>query len=372
MSDRAIRLLLVNTVPTVRNGQTMFLLKYLRAMDLSDMAVGYVARNEVPAELRAQLTALGVRIYELPMRNRKPLAYLKRLTAIIRAERYNIVHANGNSATLFWEMLAARRCGVPVRIAHSHNTFCVHRAVHRMLYWPMQWLTNYPMACGTAAGRWLFGRRRFEVVPIASDPETYRYRPETRAAMRGRMGLEGRIAVGCVAGFAPQKNHAFLLRAFAEAHRRNEALHLVLIGDGKLRDEIEAQIRELALSDCVTLTGEVPDVPDRLQAMDAMALPSLFEGFPNVLVEWQLAGLPALVSDAVTRECDLTGLLRYLPLDEEAWAEALAGISTVDREAASRDGAEQAARRGYDVRVEAARLKGRYRQMLEEQRASRS
>ena len=125
-------------------------------------------------------------------------------------------------------------------------------------------------------------------------------------------------------------------------------------------------------ADCVTLTGEVPDVPDRLQAMDAMALPSLFEGFPNVLVEWQLAGLPALVSDAVTRECDLTGLLRYLPLDEEAWAEALAGLSTVDREAASRDGAEQVARRGYDVRVEAARLKGRYRQMLEEQRASRS
>lgn len=365
MSGDRIRLLLVNTVPTVRNGQTMFLLKYLRAMDLSDMDVGYVARNVVEPELKRQLSEQNVRIYELPMRNRQPLIYLKRLTAIIRDGGYNVVHANGNSATLFWEMLAARLCGVRVRIAHSHNTFCVHRAAHRLLYWPMQWLTTDPMACGREAGMWLFGDRPFEIVPIASDPETYRYREDVRREMRARMGLEGKTAVGCVAGFNAQKNHGFLLRAFAKALRRNGDLRLILIGDGKLRPQIEDEIRELRLEPAVTLTGEVSDVPERLQAMDAMSLPSLAEGFPNVLVEWQLAGLPTLVSDAVTRDCAMTDLLRYLPLDEEVWAEAMAELRPGDREAASREGARQVAARGYDVRVEAEKLKRRYREMLD-------
>ncbi len=367
MGERAMRLLLVNTVPTVRNGQTMFLLKYLRAMDRSGMDVGYVARNAVAPELRRQLTELGVRVYELPMRNRRPLVYLKRLTAVIREGGYDIVHANGNSATLFWELLAARLCGVRVRIAHSHNTFCVHQTAHRLLYWPMQWLTNYPMACGREAGRWLFGSRPFEIVPVASDPETYRYREDVRREARARMGLDGKIAVGCVAGFNAQKNHGFLLRAFARALRRNGDLRLILMGDGKLRPQIEAQIQELRLEQAVTLTGEVPDVPERLQAMDAMVLPSLAEGFPNVLVEWQLAGLPALVSDAVTRDCAMTDLLRYLPLDEEVWAEAMAGLTPVDRAAASRESARQVAARGYDVRAEAGKLKRRYREMLDEQ-----
>lgn len=362
-----MRLLLVNTVATARNGQTMFLLKYLRAMDLSDMEVGYVAAGSVDDQIRREFEAAGARVYHLPMRNRRPMAYMKALTGVIRQGRYDIVHANGNSATLFWEMLAARVCGVRVRIAHSHNTHCVHQAMHRLLYWPMQLLTSHPMACGEEAGRWLFGRRPFEIVNNASDPEEFRYSPEKRQVMREKMGLGDRIAIGCVAGMNAQKNHGFLLEAFARAHQRNGWLQLILIGDGKLRPEIERQIRKLALEECVTLTGAVSDVPDRLQAMDAMALPSLYEGFPNVLVEWQLAGLPSLVSDAVTAECAMTGLLRYLPLEQSVWADALAGICLVDRAVASAEGIRAAADRGYDVRVEAQKLKARYRRMLEEQ-----
>ena len=49
-----------------------------------------------------------------------------------------------------------------------------------------------------------------------------------------------------------------------------------------------------------------------------MALPSLFEGFPTVLLEWQCAGLPTLASASVTREAALTPLVSFLPLDAGA------------------------------------------------------
>ena len=95
-----IRLLLVNTVKTTQNGQTTFLLNYLRNMDREGMTIGFAAANSVEQWVRDELAGMGVTLYELPYRNRKPLKYVRALMKIIREGGYNIVHAHGNSATL--------------------------------------------------------------------------------------------------------------------------------------------------------------------------------------------------------------------------------------------------------------------------------
>ena len=79
-----------------------------------------------------------------------------------------------------------------------------------------------------------------------------------------------------------------------------------------------------------------------------------------MLVEAQLCGLPALVSDRVTRACDMTGLLRYLPLETDTWSQALTAFEPVERTASSRNGCERAAERGFDIRIQAAKLRQRY------------
>lgn len=367
--SKEIRLLLVNTVRTTQNGQTMFLLNYLRHMDRSGMKIGFVAANAVEGWVRDELDRMGVALYELPMRNRHPLQYMRALQGVIRKGDYQIIHAHGNSATLATEMVAAARAGVPVRIAHSHNTRCNHILVHKLLTPLLLRCATARFACGQEAGRWLFGGRKFTVIRNASDAGVYGFDGSRRQRMREQMGLTGQTVIGTVGSLNAQKNPLFLLRAFAKARTQNENLHLLMVGDGPLRPQVERFVADNGLTNCVTLTGRINDVPDRLQAMDMMALPSVHEGFPCVLVEWQLNGLPALVSDAVTRDCDLTGMLRYMPLDEAVWAEAMAKtVLMQDRAQISRENGQKVAAAGYDIHTEAAQIKRGYQELLEAKR----
>ncbi len=362
-----IRLLMVNTVKSELNGQTLIVLKYLRAMDRAGMTIGYASKGEPAPEIRQALEALGVKVWALPeRRGQRPLSYGRALSRIVRREGYNIVHVHGNSATVALDLLASRLGGARVRIAHSHNTTTGYPLVNRLLK-PLMFLNaNGRMACGREAGQWMFGNRPFDVIPIASDADEYAFDAARREQKRREMGVGPEdILLMLVGLLTPQKNHAFLLDAFADAVARNPRLKLMLVGGGELRQPLEEQVARLHLGDSVTFTGPVRDVPDRMRAADALVLPSLYEGFPNVLVEAQLSGLPTLVSDKVTRDCDMTGLLAWLPLDRAAWAEAMAAHRPIDRDAASRAAREAIALRGFDIRAAAAKLRGRYEQLLE-------
>ena len=362
-----IRLLMVNTVKSELNGQTLIVLKYLRAMDRAGMTIGYASKGEPAPEIRQALEALGVKVWALPeRRGQRPLSYGRALSRIVRREGYNIVHVHGNSATVALDLLASRLGGARVRIAHSHNTTTGYPLVNRLLK-PLMFLNaNGRMACGREAGQWMFGNRPFDVIPIASDADEYAFDAARREQKRREMGVGPEdILLMLVGLLTPQKNHAFLLDAFADAVARNPRLKLMLVGGGELRQPLEEQVARLHLGDSVTFTGPVRDVPDRMRAADALVLPSLYEGFPNVLVEAQLSGLPALVSDKVTRDCDMTGLLAWLPLDRAAWAEAMAAHRPIDRDAASRAAREAIALRGFDIRAAAAKLRGHYEQLLE-------
>lgn len=364
---KQIRLLLVNTVNTRQNGQTTFLMNYLRNMDISDMKVGFVAARGLDDWMRGEMETMGVSVHHLPMRNRHPQKYVNALMNIICEGEYNVIHVHGNSATMAAEMFAAERAGVPVRIVHSHNTRCANVLIHKLLLPLMRKCVNARFACGKEAGEWLYGGQKFEVIRNASDARRFAFDPNVRANVRAQLGLSDATVIGAVGSLSPQKNPLFLLEAFAAARKINDKLHLLMLGDGSLRAQVEEKIAQLGLTAHVTLAGRVNDVPDKLQAMDMAVLPSLYEGFPCVLVEWQLNGLPVKVSDTVTRECDMTGLLEYLPLDADQWANAMAkAVPQDERGAVCAEAAAKVALAGYEIRSEAGRLKARYAALLEE------
>ena len=139
-----------------------------------------------------------------------------------------------------------------------------------------------------------------------------------RVAKRRAWGLpDGAFAVGIVARLSPVKNHALLLKAVAQLDTR---FHLIVIGDGPSRNQLEELARKLRIEARVHFVGEVVS-PDNLhQFLDISVLCSLSEGFPNSLIEAMAAARPVIatpvggVTDAVTH--GVTGIL--VPVDDPA------------------------------------------------------
>lgn len=171
---------------------------------------------------------------------------------------------------------------------------------------------------------------------------------DRRAAEPGPDLPRDRFHVVTVGRLQPQKGHAHLLDAFARlaAKQWPRPPHLHLLGQGPLRDELERQVRDLALTNQVTFAGFVANPLAYMKRCDLFCLPSLYEGMPVALLEAMACGLPVVATDCPSgpREVLADGSFgRLVPVaDPGALAEAIEAVF-LDPEAAKR--AAAAARR---------------------------
>ena len=168
--------------------------------------------------------------------------------------------------------------------------------------------------------------RKVEIVPNAVD--TNLFSPEgDDAPLRRRLKPEGRFVVGFVGSFKAWHGVDFLLEAFRQLHGRDRSYHLLLVGDGPLRANLEQEARRLGLGEAVTLVGSVPheEVPRYLALMDVAVAPyPVVEDFyfsPLKLYEY-MASSRAVVASRIGQVAEviadgLTGLL-YEPGNQEA------------------------------------------------------
>ena len=250
----------------------------------------------------------------------------------MRTNRYHAVHAH----TMFnigWAMLAARQCGVPVRIAHAHSALDNGGGMKKLAYEEamrgliLQNATDL-VACGEAAGIRLFGekayRRRGKLILNGIDTQRFAFDSAVRAKMRAELQLEDAFVIGHVGHLMEVKNQSFLIRLMPEILKRKPNAKLLLLGEGEDRPMLERLIRDKKLEDSVIMTGNVRNVEDYLSAMDVFAFPSLFEGMPLSILEVQANGLPCVLSTGVPKDVYLTDLVHYLLLDKpNVWVEAI-------------------------------------------------
>lgn len=268
---------------------------------------------------------LGIKTIELPNRLHHPLKYLKCLVRILKESSYDVIHANGSSSLMCIEMFAGKIAKTPVRISHSRNTECSFGFLNILLRPFFLHLCNGRFACGEAAGKWLFGKKDFVIINNGKDFAKFHYSAEIRTEMRQKLKLSDKIVVGHVGCFTKIKNQSFLIDVFDELQKLDSNAVLYLMGIGGMLDEMKEKARNKGLDDKIIFAELVNDMPERLHAMDVMALPSLHEGLPNVVLEWQALGLPCLLSDAVTKACAVSDLVEFESLQQTAndWARHL-------------------------------------------------
>jgi glycosyltransferase involved in cell wall biosynthesis len=74
-------------------------------------------------------------------------------------------------------------------------------------------------------------------------------------------------------------------------------LHILFVGDGELREELQLQVREAGVEGHIHFLGFRQDIPELLAASDCFVLPSLWEGLPMALVEAMATGLPIIATE---------------------------------------------------------------------------
>lgn len=222
----------------VGGGVEAVVMNYYRHIDRSKVQFDFLVDADSTLVPREEIESLGGRIFEIPP-YQHVFEYQRELQRLFKQEGWKIVHSHINALSVF-PLRAAKKAGVPVRIAHSHSTSGKGEYAKNALKSVLKTQSNrYPthrFACSKFAGEWLFGKAaHFEVVYNAIDLDRFRFNVEARAEARADLGLVG--------------------------------------------------------------------------------------------VEAQVSGLPCLLSDAITREVDVTGECRFLPIEEKLnWINVLSEL----------------------------------------------
>ena len=316
-----------------RAGAETMVMNLYRSIDRSRYQFDFATFTTDRCDYDDEIETLGGRILRIP--GNDPVRRFLGLWCLLRGGEWRIVHSH----TLFstgMHLLAAKLAGVPVRIAHSHNTADANsstpagRGYQRLSRKLLDHVPTDYIACGQAAASYLFpGRTGVTVIPNAIDVQTFLDASDT--AVREELGLApDSLVVIQVGRLQPVKNHAFSLRIAEALRERGHSFRLLLVGTGELEQRIEEEIRARGLEPHVRLLGVREDIPALMKAADVMLMPSLHEGFPVVLVESQASGLPAVVSGAISPEVDLgLGLVEFVDLDASPslWADRIAAAA---------------------------------------------
>ena len=266
---------------------------------------------------------------------RRCLSGWQAFNGLLDRRPFDVVHINTmNGAGLVYARIAKLH-KVPTIIAHSHNSrFGQGHALSKAIFHHIGRIIGASaaterLACSQEAGYYLYGNRDFSVIRQGVDMPTFCYNPEARKRMREQLGIrDGAFVVGNVGRASPAKNPLFQVQAFAEFHKRVSDSALLLVGDGELREQRDAEIKRLGISEHVFIVDATSTPQPYYSAMDCFIMPSSYEGLPAAAIEAQVAGLPIIMSDSITREACITDLVHLCSLETGApgWADALVDL----------------------------------------------
>ncbi|MCD8288802.1 MAG: glycosyltransferase family 1 protein [Prevotella sp.] len=361
-----MKILVITAKGLFREGIISTLLDFFRVMDKNGMTIDIASGGENHPDVIKEFQSYGCNVINLPHRRKEPIKYIIGLTRCLKNQHYDIIHVHGSSTLMTLELFIAKIAGVKVRIAHSRNTTCEHRLLNKLTRPIFNFSYNVAFACGEDAGKWLFRDNPFIVIHNGKDLNKFKFSQVVRDRIRSQYGLSRERAFGFVGNLVDQKNPEYLMGVFAEIHRMDRNAVLFVIGDGFKKPTLENMAEELGIRSRTFFTGRISNVYEMLSAMDVMLLPSRWEGLPNVVLEWQAAGLPCIISDKITRECAVTDLVHFKSIDipAEEWAKEALTFLTNDRGSKSAASCRQLIDAGFDLNQNVLKLRKLYFDLL--------
>jgi len=310
-----------------RGGAEMRTLEVISPLQEKGIHFDFCTLGEGPGVLDEKIHSMGGEVINCPL-NGGIRRFSDDFYQMLQLKAYDFVHSHvyyfsGKILQL------AHRAGVPGRIAHFRT---IHdgkkKTLFRVLYhFYMRHLinkhaTNILAVCkGAMEHSW--GPRwtkdpRCKVIYNGFDLRRFDYPPETRKDVCRELGLSdnSKLLIN-VGSFTPAKAHDILLLALSKILCQRADVHLLLAGEGKLKDELTKKAVSLKIKEHVHFLGLRQDVPRLLKASDCFVLSSRREGLPGVVIEAIAAGLPVAATDlpGVREIAGFSRSVRVVPLE---------------------------------------------------------
>jgi glycosyltransferase involved in cell wall biosynthesis len=312
------------------------LMELFRISNPDNVCFDFCMFNKEPGYYDSEIKALGGQIIQCPLA-KNILLFTWHFYRLLKKGKYDVVHSH---VLLFSGicLTIAKWAGIKKRIAHMRSTSdskrdSAFRRVYRKLTAKLI-LKNATDIIGISNGVltvW-FGRdwrNNPKISLIYNGLDTTPYHCESDPAwLKCEFDIPSNYkTVAHVGRFDPSKNHTKLVNIAQSFLAGHGETCFILVGDGKLRSEIEDSVTAKGLAAKFRFTGVRSDVARIMRSADAFLFPSAWEGLGGAVVEAVAAGLPMVVSDlpAIREIFDICGSGELLPVDapDSEWAAVL-------------------------------------------------
>lgn len=353
-----------------RGGAETLIMNVYRNIDRSILQFDFLVHETRECDFDSEIRSLGGSIFSIDRLNGiNTVSYVKQCRDFFRMHHnYCAVHVHIGSSACF-VIKEAKKFGL-FCIAHSHNTnpsLSLPEIGFRLFSYPTRYIADYYLACSREAGVDRFGKavvtsNRFSVLNNGIDVKRYKFSSKLRSSMRRDLGIAPEQKAICHIGrFSDEKNHEFLLKAFAKCGGGEFDGRLFLVGRGPLRNDMEQLAAELNIRDKVVFLGVRSDIPDLLMAMDLFVFPSKWEGLGIAAIEAQASGLPCILSPALPdmAVCSPCAYKMDSLNSTTAWAERMVD-EPIRADSDRIDGVNNVRESGFDITCAAGFLSSLY------------
>ncbi|WHQ78649.1 glycosyltransferase [Latilactobacillus curvatus] len=307
-----------------RAGAETMIMSLYRRIDRNKIQFDFMVHSKEKGDFDDEIRALGGKIFYIDkFKGFNPIPYYFAWRKFLKKHsEYRVIHGHIGSSALIY-ISVAKSLGRKT-IIHSHSAFSDRFNLHDHL---ISWL-NYPnkhiatelLAASKQAGIDGFGKsvilqNNFRVLNNAIDTNKFLYSKLKRQQIRTKLGISpDTLIIGNIGRLVEVKNQSRLIEIFNTILVKIPDAHLLILGEGPLREKLEQLIVDKGLKSNVHLVGVKDNVADYLSAMDIFVFPSLHEGLGISLIEAQSTGIPCVVSDAVPIEAKVSPLLTFISL----------------------------------------------------------
>lgn len=333
MSRQPIKILHLTPSLTV-GGAERLLLSLAERLDRSRFEVHVCSLGVVRGnQLQSEFERLALPLYVVGSKRLYDVRSVVGVARYVRSRRIDILHTHQSNADVVGQVVG-RLLGRPVvstmhSVPHNYNRERLYsRWLARMTarYLSTRFIAVSQAVRNAFVREWHIPAERFTTIYNAVPLELYRAIPEGRP---DRGTHEGPV-IANIGRLGQSKGQHVLLDAAALVLRQRPDARFMIVGQGRLDQQLKEQARALGIADRVIFTGLRHDIPTILAQSDIFVLSSFWEGLPLSAVEAMAAARPVVLTDVGgNRELVEPGAQGLIvpPGDPRALADALLLLS---------------------------------------------